>query len=256
MCNICGTVSEVQNVDLAPLILNLRNFPTTLDSLLDRTFAPSPVSGDNAYQCSKCKSATEKTTHYSVSRFPSYLCVQLARFEFIQADNPKESVTKKLVGLVRYPEHLDLTKFKNQPEKKTETTSPDEGASVLYDLYAVVCHWSLRPFLEGGHFTTYALNPSDNRWRRFSDETVTTVDVSKVIDHPDAYLLFYSLHSLPSSNPLPNPVEGRLLIQTSLYSVSVAIPQTDGIAREGNVITHCAQSSNRNCFIGDEMTSV
>ena len=43
---------------------------------------------------------------------------------------------------------------------------------------------------------------------------------------------------------------------TSLDGLSISFPQSDGIKREGNTIIHHGSTSERNCFIGEEMTSV
>ena len=44
---------------------------------------------------------------------------------------------------------------------------------------------------------------------------------------------------------------------TSLGGTSVIFPNSDGIKRKGNIITHCgSNTSYRNCFIGGIMTSV
>ena len=58
----------------------------------------------------------------------------------------------------------------------------------------------------------------------------------------------------PSNTP---PIASSVIsVITSLDGTSVTFPQTDSIKRERNTIVHHGFNSNRNCFIGGEMTSV
>ena len=59
----------------------------------------------------------------------------------------------------------------------------------------------------------------------------------------------------PSNTPPITPIASTVI--TSLDETSVIFtPSNDGIKREGNTIIHHGFKSNRNCFIGEEMTSV
>ena len=59
----------------------------------------------------------------------------------------------------------------------------------------------------------------------------------------------------PSNTPPITPIASAVI--TSLDETSVKFtPSNDRIKREGNTIIHHGYYSNRNCFIGGEMTSV
>ena len=65
-----------------------------------------------------------------------------------------------------------------------------------YDLTGVVCHHGTSG---GGHYTAYALNPSNEEWYEFDDSSVTRVDAAAVLA-AEAYVLFYRKNN--SSNEI------------------------------------------------------
>ena len=64
------------------------------------------------------------------------------------------------------------------------------------------------------------------------------------------------MHSSPPTHT-PSTIPSASHVITSLDETSVVFPQSDGIQREGNSISHHGSNySIRNCFVGGVMTSV
>lgn len=67
-------------------------------------------------------------------------------------------------------------------------TEPEEDGGPVYDLWGVVNHYG---GLNGGHYTSFALNKHDNRWYDFSDDRVSAVESESDLVTSAAYVLFY-----------------------------------------------------------------
>ena len=59
----------------------------------------------------------------------------------------------------------------------------------MYELYAVSNHYGS---LGGGHYTAYAKNHRENKWYKFDDSSVSSVQAESVKTSA-AYVLFYRL---------------------------------------------------------------
>ena len=85
--------------------------------------------------------------------------------------------------------HGEDETFLNREEtnKKQTSEASDELPVPLYDCIGVVNHYG---DLGSGHYTAFAKNPYDGKWRQFDDNRVTIIEPRHVMTE-HAYLLFY-----------------------------------------------------------------
>ena len=154
----------------------------TLNDCLACFFSADELKGDNMYSCEKCKKLRNGLKFSRVTELPDTLCIHLKRFRHDFAFSTKISsrVTFPLVD-------LDMSQWLHKDFQSQETR---------YDLTGVVCHHGTSG---GGHYTAYALNPSNEEWYEFDDSSVTKVDAAAVLS-AEAYVLFYRKNN--SSNEI------------------------------------------------------
>ena len=154
----------------------------TLNDCLACFFSADELKGDNMYSCEKCKKLRNGLKFSRVTVLPDTLCIHLKRFRHDFAFSTKISsrVTFPLVD-------LDMSQWLHKDFLSQETR---------YDLSGVVCHHGTSG---GGHYTAYALNPSNEEWYEFDDSSVTKVDAAAVLA-AEAYVLFYRKNN--SSNEM------------------------------------------------------
>jgi ubiquitin C-terminal hydrolase len=117
------------------------------------------------YKCEKCKKNTRIKKFFQFHQLPKGLVIQLKRFRF--SNSPFKLDNKCEFGLT-----LDVI--------------DQEGDVLRYQLVAVGVHLGN---VLGGHYFAYCVR---DKWYRFDDETVTEVDLGKVLSS-QAYLLCYKL---------------------------------------------------------------
>ena len=125
------------------------------------------------YSCEKCKKLRNGLKFSRITVLPDTLCIHLKRFrhDFAFSTKISSKVTFPLVD-------LDMSTWLHKDCLSQETS---------YDLTGVVCHHGTSG---GGHYTAYALNPSNEEWYEFDDSSVTKVDPAAVLAS-EAYVLFY-----------------------------------------------------------------
>ena len=93
---VCGGCGSVSSRDEPFFFLSLPCNGTeriTLPELVDRTFAPEPLTGDNQYHCDRCGGKTDATRHTHLTKIPGSLIFTLDRIAF---DKEKGCRTKHL----------------------------------------------------------------------------------------------------------------------------------------------------------------
>ena len=163
----------------------------SLPDLVDRTFAPETLTGENQYHCERCGGKTDATRHTHLTKLPGSLIFTLDRIAF---DKEKGCRTKHLTK-VTIPATIGLER------------SPVTGYSVVeggdYQLYAVVVHSGSTT--DSGHFYTYGLPSTStssllDRSLCFNDSTVSLEDRDLInepkMDLDTPHLLFYQRHEV------------------------------------------------------------
>jgi ubiquitin carboxyl-terminal hydrolase 4/11/15 len=168
----------------------------TLDHCLEMFTAPEQLGPEDPWYCNRCKEFRQATKKLDLWRLPPVLVVHLKRFSY----RGRNYISRdKLDTFVDFPiEGLDLSRHVLGPLEDPEQPP-------IYDLIAVSNHYGS---LGGGHYTAFARNPIDGRWRRFDDSYVTEVSPTAVRTEA-AYVLFYQRRgfSLPTDLPAPAPPE-------------------------------------------------
>eukprot|EP01017_Pseudomicrothorax_dubius_P019008 TRINITY_DN20936_c0_g1_i1.p1 TRINITY_DN20936_c0_g1~~TRINITY_DN20936_c0_g1_i1.p1 ORF type:complete len:158 (-),score=28.57 TRINITY_DN20936_c0_g1_i1:5-478(-) len=108
---------------------------------------------EEPFPCSKCKSPQKSRKKFNIWRLPNLLVFHIKRFQHSRFRR------EKLRHRVVFPRILDMAPF------VSESTDPSVR-NPLYELYAIVNHSG---YLEGGHYTAEAKNPSDGKWYSFND---------------------------------------------------------------------------------------
>lgn len=175
-------------LSIPDVVLNANNRmnPTiTLEELLQKFSTPELLSGNNKYECEKCKleqqknnkalSRTEATKILHVWITPDVLIIPLKRFKMEGRTTTKNSTT------VTFPlENLDIK----------STYSQYYGEKCTYDLIAVVEHLG---GYGSGHYISHCKNPINKKWYKYNDDNVYHVPSTEIVNEitGNAYVLFY-----------------------------------------------------------------
>ena len=125
----------------------------TLDDCLDEFGKAEVLSESEAWFCPRCKAHRQASKRFQIWKAPDILVVHLKRF------STQGRFRDKLDVLVDFPiEGLDLSE---------RVLSPEEGKSLVYDLFAVDNHYG---GLGGGHYTAFAKNFKDGVWYDYNGE--------------------------------------------------------------------------------------
>ncbi|XP_058129273.1 ubiquitin carboxyl-terminal hydrolase 8 [Anopheles coustani] len=152
-----------------------------LKNCLDMYFHGEEVRG---WHCPKCKSNQDAIKKLDISRLPSILVVHFKRF---YADpDAMATVYRKKQTLVKFPlNELNMTDYL----ARTEVMRNQRLKTHRYHLYGVSNHYGS---MESGHYTAFCLNNVHQKWFKFDDYNVSSIDASDV-QASAAYILFYSL---------------------------------------------------------------
>ncbi|KFB36226.1 AGAP002900-PA-like protein [Anopheles sinensis] len=152
-----------------------------LENCLDMYFHGEEVRG---WHCPKCKSNQDAIKKLDISRLPSILVVHFKRF---YADpDAMSTVYRKKQTLVKFPlNELNMTHYL----ARTEVMRNQRLTTHRYHLYGVSNHYGS---MESGHYTAFCLNSVHQKWFKFDDYNVSSIDASDV-QASAAYILFYSL---------------------------------------------------------------
>ncbi|XP_049538327.1 ubiquitin carboxyl-terminal hydrolase 8 isoform X1 [Anopheles darlingi] len=151
-----------------------------LENCLDMYFNGEEVRG---WHCPKCKSNQDAIKKLDISRLPSIMVIHFKRF---YAD-PETAATiyRKKQTLVKFPlNDLNMTRYL----ARTEVNRNKRLTTFRYHLYGVSNHYGS---MESGHYTAFCLNNIHQKWFKFDDYNVSSIDASDV-QASAAYILFYS----------------------------------------------------------------
>ena len=149
-----------------------------LDDCLSRFFSQELLSGENSYQCDKCKQFTDCVKQLKIQSLPDILTIHLNRYQ------NNSGHIHKLTSSIEFPiTGLDTSRFLSEDCSSAEST--------LYDLVAVIAHSGA--YMNSGHYVCYALNESDQEWYLYDDNRVMRISTNSLIDEISsvAYILFY-----------------------------------------------------------------
>ncbi|XP_035794909.1 ubiquitin carboxyl-terminal hydrolase 8-like isoform X1 [Anopheles albimanus] len=151
-----------------------------LENCLDMYFNGEEVRG---WHCPKCKSNQDAIKKLDISRLPSIMVIHFKRF---YAD-PETAATvyRKKQTLVKFPlSDLNMTRYL----ARTEVNRNKRLTTFRYHLYGVSNHYGS---MESGHYTAFCLNNIHQKWFKFDDYNVSSIDAADV-QASAAYILFYS----------------------------------------------------------------
>ena len=146
---------------------------TSLQDCLESFTQEETLDGNESYYCAKCKKHCQATKTLKLCRLPQVLVIHLKRFS--GASFRRE----KLSTLVDFPlRGLDLEDY----------IADDFDVDVpLYDLICVSNHIG---GMNGGHYTAFCKNMTDDSWYNFDDTIVRKISERDVVSS-SAYVLFY-----------------------------------------------------------------
>lgn len=156
-----------------------------LNNCLEMYFNGENIRG---WSCPQCKSNQEAIKKLAISRLPSILVIHFKRF---YADpDAIATVYKKKQNFVKFPlQDLDMTAHIAPSELSRNKTL----RARRYHLFGVSNHYGS---MESGHYTAFCKNTVHQKWYKFDDHTVSSLDTSDVCSSA-GYILFYS--SLPET---------------------------------------------------------
>lgn len=156
---------------------------TTLEKCLNDFSNLENMTGDNMYNCDRCKIKVDATKKLYIWEPPEILIVHLKRFktEYI---SPKYSKTSKTSSKVVFPmDGLSLDNNYSPLQIKNN--------GVTYKLWSIVLH---KGNCNCGHYIAYCRNPVNKLWYEFNDDTVIHVPdetIEKEVITENAYVMFY-----------------------------------------------------------------
>lgn len=188
-CLTCRVTSTTYNpfMYLSLPIPVVQTSQFTLRDCLREFTKEEVLSGDDAWNCPRCKQRRKATKRLTITRLPHILIIHLKRF------TNQGRWRDKLNTPISFPlADLDLTEYVPPPlppeqmprdiEPTPETTPPFH-----YDLYGIANHYGT---LHGGHYTAFVKNPYKDTWNCFDDSKATRMDESQVMSR-NAYVLFW-----------------------------------------------------------------
>jgi len=172
-CLNCNKVTKRYPTSLTT-ILNLTDDTNDLYDCLDHLTHVEQLEKNNEWQCEHCKAYTQAHKKIGFWKLPEIFVITLNRFVFNGRNYVKND------KFISFP----LTNLTMQPY-----------LSIIhdhykYDLYAVSCHTGKT---NGGHYYSYCLDQSTNKWYCFNDDDVQEVTNLEDVVCPEAYILFYKL---------------------------------------------------------------
>ncbi|XP_024887894.1 ubiquitin carboxyl-terminal hydrolase 8-like [Temnothorax curvispinosus] len=152
----------------------------SLNDCMEKFVTGQKVSG---WKCPKCQTPRDATKKFDFVKLAPIVVIHLNRF----ADSG--GWLEKRNTAVDFP----LTGFNLKPYLVMENTNAIMSNNIRnynYSLYAISNHYGT---MDGGHYTAFCKNATQNKWYKYDDQTVTEVSPSQVkSQNTSAYLLFYT----------------------------------------------------------------
>ncbi|XP_076294142.1 ubiquitin carboxyl-terminal hydrolase 8 isoform X2 [Lasioglossum baleicum] len=137
------------------------------------------------WKCPKCQTPREATKKFDFVKLAPIVVIHLNRFAESGGWFEKRNTA------VDFP----LTDFNLKSYLVIDSNTPTISniRSYNYSLYAMSNHYGT---MEGGHYTAFCKNATQNKWYKYDDQTVTEVTANQVkSQNTSAYLLFYTSYS-------------------------------------------------------------
>lgn len=184
----------------------------TIEDCLQEFIKEEELGEEDLWYCPRCKKHQQATKKFDLWKLPDILVVHLKRF------SSSRLYRDKITALVDFPlQGLDLKYYVQGIDDSTDQLS------YVYDLYAVDNHMGM---LGGGHYTSYAQNPDQQKWYLFDDSSVREVDDLSDLVSPNAYLLFFRRRSVEPlggvSSQKTAEAEALASLNPSLHSAGTA----------------------------------
>jgi ubiquitin C-terminal hydrolase len=181
ICDECKNVTETFE-PFTILSLHIKESGnTTLEQSLSDFTQEETLTGENQFECTKCKKNVDAKRKTYIWESPQILIIQFKRFK---NTNFTVNFTNKIMTQVDFPlENLDVAPQLSELHKVDKTK---------YNLCATSSHTSRTCNM--GHYVAYTKNSLNNLWYEFDDDDVFCVAPDKVKDkiiNKDAYILFY-----------------------------------------------------------------
>ncbi|CAF1245962.1 unnamed protein product [Adineta ricciae] len=142
----------------------------SLDECMDLFREFEHLTGEERYECSKCKRLSDKKRRLDIWELPKIFIVHFKRFRLQQMRYIKNE------SLIRYPTaSVDFSRW-------THNRSASK-----YSLVSVVNHFGS---MNSGHYTSFCKD--GNQWYYCDDESIRAADIRELENNVHAYLLFYS----------------------------------------------------------------
>ncbi|XP_069474342.1 ubiquitin carboxyl-terminal hydrolase 48-like isoform X6 [Ambystoma mexicanum] len=164
-CSECNQKDGLQtgcNIVTLPLVVSTGREtaePLTVAQSLELFQRSSMMTKENQIYCSVCKKKTDTALRQALTKVPPVLVVQLKRFEY----NFSTNSFMKLETEICIDRILEVQYEKSATEQETKT----------YELFAICEHYG---GLRGGHYTAL-IKPDGEKWYRFNDLIVETVEI-------------------------------------------------------------------------------
>ncbi|XP_032671756.1 ubiquitin carboxyl-terminal hydrolase 8-like isoform X2 [Odontomachus brunneus] len=151
----------------------------TLNDCMEKFVTGQKVIG---WKCPKCQTPRDATKKFDFVKLAPIVVIHLNRFAesggWLEKRNT--AVDFPLVGFNLKPYLV----FENP------TAMSNNIRNYNYTLYAMSNHYGT---MDGGHYTAFCKNATQNKWYKYDDQTVTEVSPSQVkSQNTSAYLLFYT----------------------------------------------------------------
>lgn len=149
---------------------------------LESHFAIEPLED---YKCDHCGKKDSILLNKMITQ-PETLPIALKRFKY----NHNNGNSTKNYTNVSYPAILNISKYcpGNGNNENNENNNPELKNKYMYKLKCVLNHIG---HVNGGHYYTYCFSNELDNWYNLNDMRVNKIDINKVLENPNAYMLFY-----------------------------------------------------------------
>lgn len=180
VCSECKSESYTFGVERFIILpLPSKEKETSLHACLYNMSYPEILGSSESYKCSNCNKKVLYAKKYaSIWEPANVLIILLQRFKHSGLQYVKNPIN------VIYPLELNISSYLSPKIKNKKDFKYD---NYNYELYATSNHHGN---MDSGHYTAFAKNSNDNKWRIFNDTYVS--EISSPISS-DAYILCYSL---------------------------------------------------------------
>ncbi|XP_067203764.1 ubiquitin carboxyl-terminal hydrolase 8-like isoform X2 [Linepithema humile] len=179
-CSFCKQASTTYETFNSLTMSLSQSNRCTLNDCMDKFVTGQKVSG---WKCPKCQTPRDAMKKFDFVKLAPIVVIHLNRFA------ESGGWLEKRNTAVDFP----FTGFNLKPYLVAETKKANMTNNIRnynYTLYAMSNHFGT---MDGGHYTAFCKNATQNKWYKYDDQTVTEVSPSLVkSQNASAYLLFYT----------------------------------------------------------------